>query len=123
MLRFFEKSINPTGVPENPVPPERLLPFYWHFARQAKGLFLALFIIELFVALLDTAVPWFMGKVVTLVSKVPAERFLEDTWPWLIGMALIVLVARPGIVLARYLVTNQALAGPFSNLIRWQSHF
>jgi ATP-binding cassette, subfamily B, multidrug efflux pump len=32
-------------------------------------------------------------------------------------------VARPGIVLLRYLVTNQALAGPFSNLIRWQSHW
>jgi len=26
-------------------------------------------------------------------------------------------------VLARYLVTNQALAGPFSNMIRWQSHW
>ena len=33
------------------------------------------------------------------------------------------LVARPGIVFARYLVTNQAIAGPFSNLIRWQSHW
>ena len=33
------------------------------------------------------------------------------------------LVARPGIVFARYLVTNQAMAGPFSNLIRWQSHW
>jgi ATP-binding cassette subfamily B multidrug efflux pump len=123
MLRFFEKAINPTATPANPVPPESLLAFYWHFARQAKGLFIALFVIELFVALLDTAVPWFMGQVVTLVTKVPADRFLEDTWPWLVGMALIVLVARPGIVLARYLVTNQALAGPFSNLIRWQSHF
>jgi ATP-binding cassette subfamily B multidrug efflux pump len=123
MLRLFEKAINPTAHPANPVPPETLLAFYWHFARQAKGLFIALFVIELFVALLDTAVPWFMGQVVTLVTKVPADRFLEDTWPWLVGMALIVLVARPGIVLARYLVTNQALAGPFSNLIRWQSHF
>ena len=34
-----------------------------------------------------------------------------------------ILLARPGIVFARYLVTNQALAGPFSNLIRWQSHW
>ncbi len=123
MLRFFEKVLNPTGIPANPVPPERLVPFYWHFARQAKGLFIALFVIELFVALLDTAVPWFMGKVVSLVSKVPAERFLAETWPWLIGMALIIMVARPGITFARYLVTNQALAGPFSNLIRWQSHW
>jgi ATP-binding cassette subfamily B multidrug efflux pump len=38
-------------------------------------------------------------------------------------MAVVVLVARPGIVLARYLVTNQAIGGPFTNLIRWQSHW
>ena len=123
MLRFFEKALNPTHTPERPEPPSSLLAFYWHFARQAKGLFLTLFVIELFVALLDTAVPWFMGKVVTLVTTIPPDRFLQDTWPWLVGMALIVLVARPGIVLARYLITNQALAGPFSNLIRWQSHW
>ena len=82
-----------------------------------------LFVIELFVALLDTAVPWFIGKVVTLVSTIPPDRFLADTWPWLVAMAVVMLVARPGIVFARYMVTNQALAGPFSNLIRWQSHW
>ncbi len=123
MLRFFEKAIHATGTPENPVPPESLLAFYWHFARQAKGLFFALIVVELFIALLDTAVPWFMGKVVTFITKVPAERFLEETWPWLVGMAIIMLVARPGVTLGRYLITNQALAGPFSNLIRWQSHW
>ena len=123
MIRFFEKLINPTAAPEHPEPPARLIPFYWHYARQAKGLFILLFVIELFVALLDTAVPWFIGKVVTLVSTIPPDRFLADTWPWLVAMAVVMLVARPGIVFARYMVTNQALAGPFSNLIRWQSHW
>jgi len=123
MIRFFEKLINPTAAPANPEPPSELLPFYWHFASQAKGLFVLLFVIELFVALLDTAVPWFIGKVVTLVSSIPPDRFLAETWPWLAAMAFVMLVARPGITFARYLVTNQALAGPFSNLIRWQSHW
>lgn len=123
MIRFFEKLVDPTATPANPEPPAKLIPFYWHFARQAKGLFILLFVIELFVALLDTAVPWFIGKVVTLVSKVEPDRFLTDTWPWLAAMAVVMLVARPAIVFARYMVTNQALAGPFSNLIRWQSHW
>ena len=123
MFSFFEKTLTPTSVPERPEPPDGLLAFYWHFARQAKGLFAALFVIELFVALLDTAIPWFIGRIVTLVTSVPVERFLADTWPWLAGMAFVVLVARPGIILARYLVTNQAIAGPFTNLIRWQSHW
>ena len=81
MFRRFERSLNPTDVPERPVPPAGLLAFYWHFARQVKGLLVALFVIELFVALFDTAVPWFMGKVVTFITKVPAERFLQETWP------------------------------------------
>jgi ATP-binding cassette, subfamily B, multidrug efflux pump len=123
MFALFEKVLKPTGTPERPEPPHTLLGFYWHFARQAKPLFIALFVIEFFVAILDTAVPWFMGRVVTLVTTVPPDRFLADTWPWLVGMALIILIARPGIILARYLITNQAIAGPFSNLIRWQSHF
>src|SRR5262245_6567698 len=123
MFSLFEKSLAPTSLPENPEPPGGLLAFYWHFARQARGLFIALFVIELVVALLDTAIPWFIGHIVTLVTSVPAERFLAQTWPWLAAMAAVVLVARPGIVLARYLVTNQAIAGPFTNLIRWQSHW
>jgi ATP-binding cassette, subfamily B, multidrug efflux pump len=123
MFRRFETTLNPTQEPERPVPPPGLLAFYWHFARQAKGLLIALFVIELFVALFDTAVPWFMGRIVSFVSKVAPERFLSLTWPWLVGMALTVLIARPGIVFVRYLVTNQAIAGPLTNLIRWQSHW
>src|ERR1700721_451029 len=123
MFRRFETTLNPTDVPERPQPPSGLLAFYWHFARQAKGLLIALFVIEMFVALFDTAVPWFMGRIVSFVSKVAPDRFLEVTWPWLVGMAATVLLARPGIVLARYLGTNQGIAAPFSNLIRWQSHW
>jgi ATP-binding cassette subfamily B multidrug efflux pump len=123
MFRRFETTLNPTREPDRPVPPSGLLAFYWHFARQVKGLLIALFVIELFVALFDTAVPWFMGRIVTFVSKLAPERFLAETWPWLVAMALTVLIARPGIILARYLVTNQAIAGPFTNLIRWQSHW
>jgi hypothetical protein len=32
-------------------------------------------------------------------------------------MLAVIMIARPGIVLARYLITNQAIAGPFTNLI------
>jgi ATP-binding cassette subfamily B multidrug efflux pump len=123
MFRLFERTLKPTEAPERPEPPAGLLAFYWHFARQAKGLFALLFLVELVIALLDTAVPWFIGRIVTLVTTVPRESFLADTWRWLAAMALVVLIARPGIVLARYLVTNQAISGPFTNLIRWQSHW
>ena len=123
MLSFFEKLLDPTGVPEQPEPPPGLLGFYWHFARQAKGLFIALFVVEFFVAITR-----YRGAVVHRPRRQADHqraggRFLAETWPWLLGMALVMLVARPGIILARYLITNQAIAGPFTNLIRWQSHW
>jgi ATP-binding cassette subfamily B multidrug efflux pump len=123
MFAFFEKILTPTAAPEHPEPPSGLIGFLWHFARQAKWLFAALFVVELLVALSDSAVPWFMGRVVTMVTKTPPDRFLADGWPWLLGMALVVLIVRPAVTLTRYLITNQAIAAPFTGLIRWQSHW
>ena len=123
MLSRFERFLTPTAAPEHPEPPPSLLAFLWHFARQAKWLFAALFVVELLVALSDSAVPWFIGRVVTLVSKTPPERLFADGWGWFVGMALVVLVARPAVTFTRYLITNQAIAAPFTGLIRWQSHW
>src|SRR6202163_2146731 len=123
MFALFEKLLRPTDIPEHPEPPAGLIAFFWHFARQAKWLFVTLFVIEMLQALTDSAVPWFMGRIVTLVTTVPPDRFLAVTWPVLTGMALVVLVARPFVALARYLITNQAIAAPFTSLIRWQAHW
>jgi ATP-binding cassette, subfamily B, multidrug efflux pump len=123
MFALFERLLTPTAIPKNPQPPPRLIAFLWHFARQAKWLFAALFVVELLVALSDSAVPWFMGRVVTMVTKTPPDRFLSEGWPWLVGMAVVVLFVRPAVTLTRYLITNQAIAAPFTGLVRWQSHW
>ena len=123
MFALFERFLSPTAAPDNPEPPPGLIAFLWHFARQAKWLFAALFVVELFVALSDSAVPWFMGRVVTMVTKTPPDRFLAVGWPWLAGMAVVVVIVRPLVTLTRYLITNQAIAAPFTGMIRWQSHW
>ena len=123
MFAFFERFLTPTASPENPEPPPGLIAFLWHFARQAKWLFAALFVVELLVALSDSAVPWFMGRLVTMVTKTPPDRFLSLSWPWRVGMAIVVVIVRPVVTLTRYLITNQAIAAPFTGLIRWQSHW
>ena len=123
MFAKFERFLTPTATPEHPEPPAGLIAFLWHFARQAKWLFAALFVIELLMALSDSAVPWFMGRVVTMVTKMSADRFFAEGWPWLLGMAIVVLVVRPGVMLLRYLINNQALAAPFTGLVRWQAHW
>jgi ATP-binding cassette, subfamily B, multidrug efflux pump len=123
MFALFERFLSPTAAPDHPEPPPGLIAFLWHFARQAKWLFAALFVVELCVALSDSAVPWFMGRVVTMVTKTPPDRFLAVGWPWLVGMAVVVVIVRPTVALTRYLITNQAIAAPFTGMIRWQSHW
>src|SRR5882762_6031060 len=123
MFRLFEKALNPTEKPAQSQPPASLVAFYWHFARQAKGLFGALFVTGLMVALLDSAIPAFMGKIVTLGTSAKPETLWNENWHLLLGMAVVLLLLRPLAQMAQNLVSNQAIAVNVANMIRWQNHF
>src|ERR1700709_742587 len=110
MFRFFEKLLPPIATPGRSEPPPGLVAFYWHFARQAKPLFFALFGAGLIVALLDVAVPVFIGKVVDLVSHSTPDALLAKSWPLLVGMAVVLMVLRPLALVTQHLVMNQAIA-------------
>jgi ATP-binding cassette subfamily B multidrug efflux pump len=123
VFRFFEGLLEPTAIPPQGTPPAGLAAFYWHYARQARGLVAALFVAGFIVALIDTTIPVFVGRVITLVSNHDPGSLLRDSWPPLLGMALVVLVARPLAMLLQNMITNQAIIPGLSNLIRWQSHW
>ena len=123
MFHFFERSLKPTGVPDTAEPPGGLVAFYWHFARQAKPLFAGLFAVGFAVALIEVTIPVFIGKVVTLVTASKPEELLATAWPWLLGMAGVLLVLRPAASTTQHLLMNQAIAANVSNRIRWQNHW
>jgi ATP-binding cassette subfamily B multidrug efflux pump len=123
LFRFFESRLEPTALDPSAPPPEGLLAFYWHFARQARGLVLALFLAGLVTALLDTTIPVFVGRVVGLVSTYPRETLLREAGTQLLLMAAVLLVVRPLAIAVQRLITNQAIAANLTNLIRWQSHW
>ena len=123
MFHFFERSLKPTAVPESAEPPAGLVAFYWHFARQAKPLFIGLFAVGFAVALIEVMIPVFIGKVVTLVTASKPEELLTTAWPWLLGMAGVLLVLRPLASTSQHLLMNQAIAANVSNRIRWQNHW
>jgi ATP-binding cassette subfamily B multidrug efflux pump len=123
VFRLFENLIQPTAAEPPSEPPPRLVAFYWHYARQARGLLAALFVAGLAVAALDTTIPVFIGRVVTLISTGSPATLVQENWSRLLGMALVLLVARPAAQALQNLITNQALAPGLSNLIRWQNHW
>ncbi len=123
IFRFFENLLEPTAIPADTAPPSAFGAFYWHHARQIRRLIVALFAAGFVVAVLDTTIPVFFGRVVTLLSRPAALAHWALVWPQLLGMALVLLVARPMAMLLQNLITNQAIIPGFSNLIRWQSHW
>ena len=88
MFRLFERWVKITGLPDaQAVPPTGLVGFYWHFARQTKPVFVALFAIGFAVALLDVMIPVFIGHVVTLITQAHPAEIVAHYWRELAGMA------------------------------------
>ena len=123
MFRLFENLLQPTETPEHGEPPPGLVAFYWHFARQAKGLFIGLFAIGLIVAVLDSMVPVFIGRIVGLISASKPDELFARSWPILLGMAGFMLALRPLAMTAQNIMANQAIAANVGNMIRWQNHW
>ena len=123
MFAWFERRLKPTATPTHPEPPAGLLAFYWHYARQAKGLFAGLFAAGFAVALLDSLIPVFIGRIVTLITGSPPASLFSTYWPILLTMAAVLLVLRPAALLLQNIMANQAIAANVGNLVRWQSHW
>jgi ATP-binding cassette subfamily B multidrug efflux pump len=123
VFRLFESLLEPTSLPPDAPPPTGLAAFYWHHARQVRHLVGALFVTGSIVALLDTTIPVFIGRVIALVSSHQPAALLSEAWPQLAGMVGILLIARPLAITVQNLVTNQAINPGFTNLVRWQSHW
>src|SRR5262249_13151996 len=123
MFARFERLLKTTIAPDGAAPPSGLAAFYWYFARQAKPLFAALFVAGFCVAVLDTMVPIFVGRIVTFVTSADPQRLFADHWHVLLGMALLLLFVRPAAFAAQNLLANQAIAANVQNLIRWQNHW
>ena len=123
MFRFFETRVAPTASAPKAPPPPGLWPFYWHFVRQTKGLFVALFVAGFAVAVLDSTIPLFVGRVVSLVTSHDPATLLVAAGHELAWMAVVLLLFRPVAILIQNLITNQAIVVNVTNLIRWQSHW
>ncbi len=122
MFAFFESRVRPTQLPVSP-PPPGLMAFYWHFIQQTPGLYVAMFTTGLAVALVDTLIPIFIGKLVTLMEAANRAEAFRAATPMLIGMAAFLVIGRPLTLLADSLVRNNAVLPGVTSLIRWQSHW
>ncbi|ACB94588.1 ABC transporter ATP-binding protein [Beijerinckia indica] len=123
MLNRLEDLLQPTEVAPEAAPPQSLIGFYWHFAKQVKGLVLILFATSFTVGLIDLALPFFLGRIVGMVDSTPREVFWPTHGRELLFILFVILVARPFVFFGHGLITNQVLTPGLTNLTRWQNHW
>ncbi|TMH42766.1 MAG: ABC transporter ATP-binding protein [Betaproteobacteria bacterium] len=82
-----------------------------------------MFAASLAVALLDTIIPLFIGRLVSLMEASDRLAAIEAQWPLLVGMVALVLLVRPLVLLVDVALRHNALIPGATSLIRWQSHW
>jgi len=122
-VKIVNFEIPATASPDVGPPPEGLVAFYWHFIRQTRGWYTAMFAASLAVALLDTVIPLFIGRLVGLMEATDRAAALAAETPMLVGMIALVLVVRPLAILSDVAIRHNALVPGATSLIRWQSHW
>lgn len=126
MFKRFENLVNRVDAPVETAetgPPPSLMGFYWHFVRQTKWLYISMLLTGLCVALVDLLIPVFIGRMVSLMTSADRTAALAEQMPLLVGMALLILIGRPTVMLLDSLVRNSAVIPGVTTLIRWQSHW
>jgi ATP-binding cassette, subfamily B, multidrug efflux pump len=126
MFKFFESRIHNISTPpeaSSSGPPPGLMAFYWHFVRQTRGLYTLMLATGLGVALVDTLIPIFIGRMVGLMTSSAPATALQQQGPLLLGIALVIVFLKPALVLLDSMVRNNAVIPGATTLIRWQSHW
>ena len=123
MFRYLQSRIRGTATTGPGAPPPGLLAFYWHFVRQTRGWYALMFVTSLAVALIDTAIPVFIGKLVAMMEAADRQAALAQQLPLLVGMIVLVLIIRPLVMLADVALRHNTLIPGATSLIRWQSHW
>jgi ATP-binding cassette subfamily B multidrug efflux pump len=123
MFKYLQSRIRGTANVGPGVPPPGLMAFYWHFSKQTKRWYGFMFVTSLAVALIDTVIPLFIGKLVSLMEASDRHAALAENSPILIGMVALILFVRPFVLLVDVAIRQNALLPGVTSLIRWQSHW
>ena len=122
MFRYFENLVDPyCAYPEKDTPPTRLWPFLRDYAQPFRRVFLWTAILSVVVAAIEVFLIYYMGRIVDLLDKGPAQVW-ADHGTELVLVALFILFLRPIIQVTDVLLLNNAILPNFGTLIRWRAH-
>ncbi len=122
MFKYFENLIDPfTDVPTE-TPPAT----YWEYVktqlRPFKKLIPVMLLLGLIVALMESGIIFYSGRVIDLMNASGADKIWADHGLELAIAAIFILFLRPVIITLNHLFLEQTLAGNMQEQARWRSH-
>lgn len=119
---FFEKFVDP--LPDSPVarPPQRPLPFIWHYVYPIRKLVLATLLFSGITALCEIFLYVFIGYLVDWMSVTEPAVFLQTHGMAIVAMVFIAFIVRPVTMIVTRCLINFALSPGLVAATRWQNH-
>ncbi len=122
MFGWFEKRLNPYPEVPSGQPPNRFLPFCWHYSKDAAPWLAMMTVLTAAIAVGEVFLFSFLGDIVNWLSASSREEFLAREGGRLIWMSVLVLVVLPAIVWLQALLIHQTLLGNYPMIARWMMH-
>ena len=121
MFQLFERLVQPYPVAEPAPPPRQFFPFLWACTRGLRPYLIAMTLCTAVIGAFEALLFAFLGRVVDWLGATTPARLWADQGHNLLLLAG-VLVASLGLVALQSLLKQQALAGNFPMLLRWNFH-
>ena len=121
MFQLFERLVRPYPDAEPVPPPKRFFPFLWACTKGLRPYMLAMTGCTAVIGAFEALLFAFLGRVVDWLGATTPTRLWADQGHNLILLAC-VLTASIGLVALQSLLKQQAMAGNFPMLLRWNFH-
>ncbi|WP_346795539.1 ABC transporter ATP-binding protein [Halomonas sp. Bachu 37] len=122
LFAYFESRVDPYPTGEVKAPPRGMWAFILYFSRPVLPLLVVMSLLTALVSAAEVVFFSYMGELVDWLSTAQRDGFFAEYGWRLAGMALLVVVGLPLLVLAQSLVTHQSIFGNYPMLGRWLSH-
>ncbi|MCG7496498.1 ABC transporter ATP-binding protein/permease [Vibrio sp. Of7-15] len=122
MYKKFEKITSAFPKQEPEQPPNTLFAFCRYYTKGYELPLLAMAVLSGLIAIIEVSLFGFMGTLVDWLSTHDPETLLAEEGATLFGMAILVLVVMPALVLLHSLIVHQTLLGNYPMSIRWLAH-
>ncbi len=126
MFRYFENLADPFASYDRRTPPDRYWPFMLAHLRPLLGVIAAVVVVGICVALIETGLIYYAGRIVDMLSETGQAEGPAALWSArgleLAALAVFILAMRPLAILLQMLLLNQSMATNAVAIVRWRTH-